>query len=65
MEQYITTLHRLAETCGYGDLKDEMLRDRLVVGIRDIAMSEKLQFESNLTLDKAMKMIRQKEAVKD
>ena len=65
VEQYITTLHRLAETCGYGDLKDEMLRDRLVVGIRDIAMSEKLQFESNLTLDKAMKMIRQKEAVKD
>ena len=26
-EQYITTLYRLVETCGYGDLKDEILRD--------------------------------------
>ena len=38
MEQYITVLHRLADTCGYGDLKNEMIRDRLVVGIRDTAI---------------------------
>ena len=27
----------------YGVLKDEMLRDRLVVGIRDLSLSGKLQ----------------------
>ena len=37
VEQYITALYHLVETCEYGDLRDEMLRDRLVVGIRDIA----------------------------
>ena len=42
-----------------------MLRDRLVVGIKDRAMSEKLQMDSELTLDKAKKTVRQKEAVKD
>ena len=35
MEQYITELYSLIEFCAYGDLKEQMLRDRLVVGIRD------------------------------
>ena len=38
-EQYIMELYRLAENCDYGPLKDEMIRDRLVVGIRDGALS--------------------------
>ena len=33
-EQYIQVLYELVESCEYGDLRDEMLRDRLVVGIR-------------------------------
>ena len=32
-EQYITTLHHLVENCQYGELAQEMIRDRLVVGI--------------------------------
>ena len=62
-EDYITVLHQLAESCEYGDIKEEMIRDRLVVGIRDEAMSERLQMESELTLDKAKKLIRRREAV--
>jgi len=42
-----------------------MIRDRLVVGIRDSALSERLQLDPELTLDKAKKMVQQKEAVKD
>lgn len=45
-------------------MKDQLIRDRLVVGIRDGALSERLQLESDLTLDNAMKLIRQREAVK-
>jgi hypothetical protein len=38
-EQYIMALYDLAENCEYGDLKAEMIRDRLVVGIQDDALS--------------------------
>ena len=62
-EQYIAVLYNLAENCEYGGLKNEMIRDRLVVGIRDSALSERLQLDGNLTLDKAKTAIRQKEAV--
>ncbi len=65
IEQYITELYNLIEFCEYGELKEEMLRDRLVVGIRDTALSEKLQTDSRLTLDTAKTMVRHKAAVKD
>ena len=56
-------LYDLAENCEYGNMKSEMLRDRLVVGICDQSLSEKLQMDSDLTLEKAKKQIRQREAV--
>ena len=55
----IADLYELAE---YGDFKEEMLHDRLVVGIRDLAQ---MQTEAGLTLEKAKTMIRQKEAAKE
>ena len=65
VKEYITVLHELVETCDYGTLRDKMLRDCLVVGIRDAALSDKLQLEAKLTLEMAKKMVRQKEAVKE
>ena len=53
----------MAESCEYGNIKDKMMRDRLVVGIRDQSLSKRLQMEVNLNLDTAKKLIRQKEAV--
>ena len=41
-----------------------MIRDRIVVGIRDKALSEKLQLEADLTLEKAVNFARQKENVR-
>ena len=64
-EQYITALYSLVETCDYGTLKDDLLRDRLVVGIADQGLSERLQLVADLTLEKAKTQIRQKEAVQD
>ena len=52
-EQFITSLYSLAKDCAYGDLKDQMIMDRIVVGIRDRALSEKLQMDPDLTLEKA------------
>ena len=62
-EQYITVLFGLADNCDYGEFKSQMIRDRLVVGIRDNALSERLQMNAELNLEKAMQMIRQSEAV--
>ena len=56
-------LYTLAENCNYEDLTSEMMWDRLVVGIQDETLSQKLQLDPTLTLDKAKQMIRQKEAV--
>ena len=62
-EQFIMELQSLVEHCEYGDLRDDMVRDRLVVGIRDGTLSERLQLDSKLTLESAMKQTRQREAV--
>ena len=56
-ETYISELYELIEFCDYGNLKDEMLRDRLMVGIRDTSLSEKMQTDPALTLEKAKTMI--------
>lgn len=58
-EAFITAVYKLAEHCQYGLLQDEMIRDRLVVGIRHHGLSERLQMDSELTLEKAVTTIRQ------
>lgn len=67
IEDYATCLFKLAEKCDfdkYLGMKEEFLRDRLVVGIRDKKMSERLQLEDNLDFKKAMSILRQNEEVK-
>ena len=49
----ITALYGLAEHCEFGQLHDELIRDRIVVGIRDITLSEKMQMDPKLDLAKA------------
>jgi len=64
-DKFIALLYNLAENCNYGTLKSEMIRDRLVISLRDLALSEKLQLDAELTLEKAKKAIRQREAVQE
>ena len=60
----MTALHTLAEHCSYGPLKEEMIRDRLVVGLRDGNLSLKLQMDSTLTLKTAVATASQNEMVR-
>ncbi|XP_064483016.1 uncharacterized protein K02A2.6-like [Ornithodoros turicata] len=60
---FITALYALVETCDYGNLKDELLRDRIMVGVRDKKLSTKLQMESDLTLERAVLLTKQTETV--
>ena len=54
MVSFITSLYCLAEHCGYGMLHDETICDRIVVGLWDTAVSEELQMDKDLTLDKTI-----------
>ncbi|XP_061906727.1 uncharacterized protein K02A2.6-like isoform X2 [Entelurus aequoreus] len=64
VESFITAVHTLAEHCEFGTLRDELIRDRLVVGILDARLSERLQLDAELTLEKAITQIKQSAAVK-
>ena len=64
VDAFITDLYSLAETCSYGGLREEMIRDRIVVGLQNAKLSEWLQLDSTLTLEKAVNEARQSEAVK-
>lgn len=50
-EHYRTALRKLAESCDFDTITpEEILRDRLVFGIRDTTVKERLLRESGLTL---------------
>ena len=64
VDSLITDLYALVEHCDYKDLHNKMIRDRIVVGLRDAALSEKLQLDSKLTLEKAVTKARQAKTVR-
>ena len=64
-EQYLLVLHALARNCEYGQLREELIRDRIVIGILDKALSKRLQMDPELTLEKASRMVRQSESVRE
>ena len=51
--QYMAELRRLSEHCEFKDYLDEVLRDRLVCGLRSEAIQRRLLSEKDLTLAKA------------
>ncbi len=53
-QTYVAALKILASTCEFGNLKDELIRDRLVCGIGNNNVSKQLLKEANLTLEKAI-----------
>ena len=64
VEEFITALHTLVEYCDYGNLRDQMVRDRIVVGLANAKLSERLQLDRKLTLDTAFTQARQDETVR-
>lgn len=63
VEEFYRSLRDLSKHCEYADVEDQ-IRDRLVVGLKDRKLQERLQLTSNLTLTKALEMARQNEQVK-
>ena len=58
VDQYIIRLGRLAETCNFQTLHDEMLRDRLVLGCKDKAARARLFRQKECDLKTALEALR-------
>lgn len=63
VDAFITALYTLSEHCEFGTNRDEQIRDHIVLGIRDGDLSKKLQIVPDLTLTKAVQMVRTHESV--
>ena len=64
VDDFLTSLYGLVEYCEYGELCEEMIRDRIVVGLQDASLSEKLQLDPELILQNAITKVQQYETVK-
>ena len=56
----MTDLHCMAQHCQFGDTNDELIRNRLVVSLRDTRLAERPRVDFGKAVDQA----RQSEAVK-
>ena len=62
VKTFIQDLYRLADNCNYGALRDDLIRDRIVVGALDDSLSDRLQSKGTLILTQAVQMSRQAES---
>ncbi|XP_035226360.1 uncharacterized protein LOC118198719 [Stegodyphus dumicola] len=65
IECYVTQLKTLASTCEFAEQENGLIRDRIVLGIRDRSLTERLLRESNLGLEKAIEIVRAAETSKE
>ena len=64
IDEYVTDLKSKSRHCEFGTLRDSLIRDRIVAGIHDSIVRERLLRETDLTLDKAVTICRAAEATK-
>lgn len=57
LEDFVLSVKLQAEFCSFGDFKELAIRDRLVAGVREVALQQRLLNEENLTLKVAEKNI--------
>ena len=58
IDTYASNFRSLSGTCNFGALKDEMIRDRIVCGVRNSSLRKKLVQVPELTLEKCIDMCR-------
>lgn len=58
VEAYITALYKLSATCNFGTLRERLIRDRLVIGIKDDKAREKLLAKEDLNLETCVAMLK-------
>ena len=61
IDQYVTILRKLSESCEFGTLKDSLIKDRIVLGVNNQKTRERLLRVPDLTLGKALDVVRSAE----
>ncbi|XP_062553055.1 uncharacterized protein LOC134218172 [Armigeres subalbatus] len=56
-ENFVLAVKLLAENCNFRDFKDEAVRDKLILGLRDKILQQKLLMEDDIALDAVEKTI--------
>lgn len=56
VEAFITDLKRLANDCAFGELKDSLIKDVIVVGVSDAQLRDRLLREPSLKLKSAINL---------
>ncbi|GFX95940.1 uncharacterized protein TNCV_2085201 [Trichonephila clavipes] len=62
IETYVTQLKTLVSTCEFAEQENGLIRDRIVLEIKDSGLQERLLRENNLNIEKAIEIIRAAEA---
>ena len=62
LSTYVAELRKLSNDCDYGESLNEMLRDRLVCGVKDNRIQRRLLAEPELTFTRAMTIAQAMEA---
>jgi len=64
VDSFITDLHTIARKCEYGAIQDELVRDRIVCGIKNKTLSVQIHnMESEPSLDTVTNRVRHSELV--
>ncbi|GFV05281.1 transposon Tf2-9 polyprotein [Trichonephila clavipes] len=58
IETYVTQLKTLAYTCEFAKQKNGLIRERIVLGIKDSGLQERLLRENNLNSEKTIEIVR-------
>ncbi|XP_060810750.1 uncharacterized protein K02A2.6-like [Amyelois transitella] len=61
IQQYVTALRLLSKDCEFSSLEDDLIKDRIVCGIRNSTLRDRLLRSEDLNLDKAMKICQAEE----
>ncbi|XP_055839176.1 uncharacterized protein LOC129907130 [Episyrphus balteatus] len=60
-EEFLTKIKNQSKKCAFENLEDSLLRDKIVTGIRNDSLREKLLAEDDIKLDQAIKVCRASE----
>ena len=64
IDDYVTELKARSQHCEFGDLRESLIRDKIVLGVQDKKIQERLLRETDLSLDKAISIRHAAEGVK-
>ena len=53
-DEFMTQLKKLSSGCEFGELKNSLIKDIVVIGVTDDSLREKMFREPNLTLERAI-----------